>query len=58
MAGNAREWIADWHNIDKKIYKVIRGGGYLDGEEDVYAFSVKKSIPEDIKAYVVFRCAK
>ena len=58
MAGNVREWTADWHNIEKKIYKVMRGGGYQDGEEDVYTFSVKKSIPEDIKAYVGFRCAK
>ncbi|MBL7032300.1 MAG: SUMF1/EgtB/PvdO family nonheme iron enzyme [Nitrospira sp.] len=58
MAGNVREWTADWHNMDNKIYKVIRGGGFKDGEDDVYAFSVKKSIPEDVRAFVGFRCAK
>lgn len=58
MSGNVREWTANWHNLDHKVYKVIRGGGYLDGEEDVYTFSVRKSIPDDIKAYVGFRCAK
>lgn len=57
MAGNVREWTSDWHS-DKKMYRVLKGGGFRDGEEDVYTFSVKKSIPEDVRAFVGFRCAK
>ncbi len=52
-----REWTANWYS-DKKMYRVMKGGGFRDGEDDVYSFSVKKSIPEDIKAFVGFRCAK
>jgi formylglycine-generating enzyme required for sulfatase activity len=58
MSGNVREWTDDWYDIDDRIYKVVKGGSYIDDEESVFTFTVRKSIPEDIKAYVGFRCAR
>ncbi|MDI6744105.1 MAG: SUMF1/EgtB/PvdO family nonheme iron enzyme [Thermodesulfovibrionales bacterium] len=57
MAGNVREWTDNWYD-EKKIYKSVRGGGYIDAEDAVFTFTVRKSIPEDTKAYIGFRCAK
>ena len=58
MSGNVREWVDAWFDLDNKVYRVVRGGAYLDDEEGVYAFLVRKSIPGDSKAYIGFRCAK
>ncbi len=58
MCGNVREWVDAWYDIDDQIYRVVRGGGYIDDEEVVFTFTIRKSIPEDKKAYVGFRCAK
>lgn len=57
MAGNVREWTDGWYD-EKRIYKAVRGGSYIDDEEAVFTFTVRKSIPEDSKAYIGFRCAK
>ncbi len=57
MAGNVREWTDSWYD-DKKVYRVVRGGSYLDDQDSVYTFTVRKSIPEDAKEYIGFRCAK
>lgn len=57
MSGNVREWTDSWHD-DNKIYRVVRGGGYIDDEDSVFTFTTRKSIPEDVKDYVGFRCAK
>jgi len=57
MAGNVREWTDNWYD-EKKIYKSVRGGAFIDDEDSVYTFAVRKSIPEDKKEYVGFRCAK
>lgn len=58
MSGNVREWVNTWFDLDNKVYRVVRGGAYLDDEEGVYVFLVRKSIPGDSKAYIGFRCAK
>lgn len=57
MAGNVREWTDNWFD-DKKIYRSVRGGSYIDDSEAIFTFTVRKSIPEDPKEYVGFRCAK
>jgi len=57
MSGNVREWTDSWYD-EKKIYKVVRGGSYIDDEDAVFTYTVRKSIPEDAKDYVGFRCAK
>lgn len=57
MAGNVREWTDGWYD-EKKIYRAVRGGSFIDDSESVYTFTVRKSIPEDSKAYIGFRCAK
>ncbi len=57
MSGNVREWVDGWFD-DTKIYRVVRGGGYIDDEDSIYTFTRRKSIPEDVKDYVGFRCAK
>ncbi len=58
MSGNVREWTDSWFDDDNRIYKVVKGGGYIDDEETIYTFTIRKSIPEDGKAYIGFRCAK
>lgn len=57
MSGNVREWVDGWFSKNK-IYRVVRGGSYIDDEDSIYTFTRRKSIPEDIKDYVGFRCAK
>jgi formylglycine-generating enzyme required for sulfatase activity len=57
MSGNVREWTDGWYD-EKKIYRAVRGGSFIDDAESVYTFTVRKSIPEDSKAYIGFRCAK
>lgn len=57
MSGNVREWTDSWHD-EGRIYRIVRGGGYIDDEDSVYTFTTRKSIPEDAKEYIGFRCAK
>lgn len=47
MSGNVREWTDNWYD-EKRIYKAVRGGSYIDDEESVFTFTVKKSFIEEL----------
>jgi formylglycine-generating enzyme required for sulfatase activity len=67
MAGNVREWAADWY--DKypgssfsspyfKVFRVHRGGGWFDPPEDLRTTKRNAGPPETANDDLVFRCAR
>jgi formylglycine-generating enzyme required for sulfatase activity len=74
MLGNVKEWVADWYDenyyqtlpsfiTDPKgppsgVHRVLRGGCWDDGPENVRASSRDFSIPSNRSAGYGFRCAR
>jgi len=70
MAGNAREWVADWYSADyypaspksnptgpaNGLYKVLRGGSWHSGIYDVRSADRSWSEPDIRDKTVGFRC--
>lgn len=54
MAGNVWEWTSSW---DER-YSILRGGSFYEDKNSATAFSSLRSIPDDAKDYVGFRCVK
>lgn len=54
MSGNVWEWTDSY--IDR--YTILRGGSYFEDSSYAKVTSALRSIPDDSKQYVGFRCAK
>lgn len=57
MGGNVWEWTASYFKDDQR-YAVLRGGSYFEDCSFSKTFSTIRSIPDDRKGYVGFRCVK
>jgi formylglycine-generating enzyme required for sulfatase activity len=72
MAGNVAEWVADWYDYyryedgddvvdptgpSQGVYRVVRGGGYLDGPRWIRTYARVPSPPGTRSADIGFRCA-
>jgi formylglycine-generating enzyme required for sulfatase activity len=72
MAGNVYEWVADWHHADYYALspsknppgpwsgrkKVVRGGAYSYGGDELTSHGRTYDLPEKAYDQVGFRCAK
>ncbi len=71
MAGNVREWVADWWTPAPLgapatnptgpaagVARVIRGGGYHDGPDDLRTYSRAHLAPNERRVDVGFRCVR
>jgi len=72
MAGNVWEWVNDWYGekyyqsspfsnplgADSGQYRVLRGGSWLDGNNNARSAKRHKTVPEDIYFSLGFRCAR
>jgi formylglycine-generating enzyme required for sulfatase activity/tetratricopeptide (TPR) repeat protein len=71
MAGNVEEWVNDWYDgtyyenlpsfnpfgPDSSVYRVLRGGSWLDGNLNVGSANRSWNYPSGTYYYVGFRCA-
>jgi len=71
MAGNGREWVADWYQWDyyqsapvanplgpaSGVTKVLRGGSWNDLAPDIRSTTRKNFLPASVDANLGFRCA-
>ena len=70
MSGNAAEWVQDWHypeyylfspkknppGPEKGVYKIIRGGNWMNNAEDVRLTYRNATVPKARSKTVGFRC--
>ena len=67
MSGNVAEWVRDWFQAypggDPRAsqefgqsYRVVRGGAYFDGPNNILVTSRKGLTPDASQSYVGFRC--
>lgn len=54
MSGNVWEWTTSY----EERYSILKGGSFFEDREMATATSRLRSIPDDSKDYVGFRCAK
>lgn len=57
MGGNVWEWTASYFKDDQR-YAILRGGSYFEDCSYSKTYSTIRSIPDDRKGYVGFRCVK
>jgi formylglycine-generating enzyme required for sulfatase activity len=55
MAGNAREWTADWFGADDRV---LRGGSWANTAEDLRVMKRDKEKPGARDATIGFRCVQ
>jgi formylglycine-generating enzyme required for sulfatase activity len=71
MAGNVREWVADWFGYypyeaqtnptgsETGMFRVLRGGSYLGRPYDLRCADRRSGFPDDSQnSYEGFRCAR
>jgi formylglycine-generating enzyme required for sulfatase activity len=54
MAGNVWEWTSSYDDR----YSILKGGSFFEDRESAMTTSRLRSIPEDSKDYIGFRCVK
>jgi len=72
MAGNVGEWVNDWYSgtyyqnpsssnpfgPDSSVYRVLRGGSWLDGNLDIRSTSRGWNYPSGTFYFIGFRCVR